>query len=168
MRALLFSALLGLGSPALAATNYCELTAHAEFLSTKVRVLVDCGVRDPSWVKDQVGDVAKFQSVVGALNHMSRHGWVFEQAYAVSHGNQKVYHYLMSREGDAPHQAEQVQAKLAIEILRPVYMAKNWTAAGTEWDSDIRTVQALLRAGNDWRSVREKAKKMKQPGTLSQ
>lgn len=36
--------------------------------------------------------------MVDAMNYMGKRGWVFEQAYVVTIGNQNVYHWLLSKE----------------------------------------------------------------------
>ena len=49
-------------------------------------------------VVDESGRLIKFNSMVDALNYMGERGWVFEQAYTVTAGNENVYHWLLSKE----------------------------------------------------------------------
>ena len=48
-------------------------------------------------LKDENGDKLIFNSMIDALNYMSKHGFEFVQAYAISVGGQNVYHYLLRR-----------------------------------------------------------------------
>ena len=91
-------ACIGLFSmPTYAAERYCLLLASSTFLSSKVKVEVDYGETTEKLRSDN-GKVAKFESVISALNYMSGEGWQFVDAYAITVGNQNVYHYLMRRE----------------------------------------------------------------------
>lgn len=85
---------------------FVELVGRqANLFSTKVKVNLDFGERS-AWasmgnkdgVVDESGRLIKFNSMVDALNYMGERGWVFEQAYTVTAGNENVYHWLLSKE----------------------------------------------------------------------
>lgn len=81
--------------------QYCMVLAHSKLLSTKVNITVDFGQEQSmwraEWIKDEEGKVVKFNSVIDALNYMNGEGWEFVNAYAISVGQQNVYHYVMKR-----------------------------------------------------------------------
>lgn len=79
---------------------YIEIVGMANFGGNKVSsITIDFGQEkgfgEDTRLRDGFGGVRKFNSMVAVLNWLARHGWEFQQAYAVSHGNQHVYHYLM-------------------------------------------------------------------------
>ena len=80
---------------------YCEIVGTEKFLSTKCTVMIDYGQEqkvfsDHSLV-DENGKRITFNSMVEALNFMSKLGWKFEHAYVVTHSQQNVYHWLLSK-----------------------------------------------------------------------
>lgn len=87
---------------------YCELVGTANFTGTKVKVAVDFGQK-VTWRSDQQlvgtdGKKLKFNSMVDAMNYMGRFNWKFIQAYAITHGNSNVYHFLLYK--DIIHESE--------------------------------------------------------------
>jgi hypothetical protein len=81
---------------------YAELVGTSRLFSTKVTVVIDYGEEkgffEDTRVRDEVtGKVAKFNSMVDALNYMGAKGWEFVQAYVVTIGNQNVYHWLLKK-----------------------------------------------------------------------
>ncbi len=77
--------------------EYCQILGESKFMSTKLTITVDYGQEWNGWtgrekVKDEEGKVKKFNSMIDALNYMSKEGWEFVQAYAFAVGNQNVYH----------------------------------------------------------------------------
>ena len=83
--------------------EYCMVLATSRFLSTKVTITVDFGQETHLFkytderIKDEQGNVIKFNSVIDALNYMAKQGWIFVNAYAVTISNQNVYHYVLRR-----------------------------------------------------------------------
>lgn len=79
--------------------KHCLLMATGKFLSKKVDLTIDYGQESTYFedmkIRDKNGKVIEFNSVMDALNYMSSIGWEFVDAYAVTTGNQNVYHYLM-------------------------------------------------------------------------
>ena len=49
-------------------------------------------------MKNSDGSNKDFNSMVDAMNYMGALGWNFEQAYAVTIGQQNVYHWLLRKE----------------------------------------------------------------------
>ncbi len=81
---------------------YCELVGTGNLLGTKVKVSVDFGQK-VTWLSDQQlvgedGKKIKFNSMVDAMNYMGRFKWKFIQAYAITHGNSNVYHFLLYKD----------------------------------------------------------------------
>uniref|UniRef100_F4C455 DUF4177 domain-containing protein n=1 Tax=Sphingobacterium sp. (strain 21) TaxID=743722 RepID=F4C455_SPHS2 len=104
--------------------QYCMVLAHQPLLSTKVKVSIDFGqevnIWRKDWIKNEEGKIVKFNSVIDALNYMNSEGWDFVNAYAITIGNQNVYHYVMKRKitseilqemTDNVKKAEEIEAK---------------------------------------------------------
>lgn len=93
---------------------YCDIIGYNKMLSNKVTVKVDFGEHTKAFadnrMKDpQTGKAKVFNSMVDALNFMSKYGWEFEQAYTVLVGEINYQHYLMKKpftELDEASQAE--------------------------------------------------------------
>jgi hypothetical protein len=84
--------------------NYCELVGTQKLLTGKVVVQVDFGQQSygkDNRLVDDKGEVMTFNSMVDAMNYMSKLGWEFEQAYVVTLGAgntaTNVYHWLLSK-----------------------------------------------------------------------
>lgn len=84
---------------------YCQIVGTAKFLSKKVTITIDYGQETKFFqfqdtrIKDETtGKVAVFNSMIDALNYMGEKGWEFVQAYAITLGNQNVYHFLLKKE----------------------------------------------------------------------
>lgn len=84
---------------------YVELLGYEKGLfSNKVTVTVDFGQDVSFWkqgrdnkIVDENGKDIVFNSMVDAMNFMGEKGWSFVQAYVVTHGNQNVYHWLLTK-----------------------------------------------------------------------
>src|SRR5829696_5105979 len=86
--------------------QYCEMTAQNKLFSRKVTIDVDRG-EERKWVsfkdtrvKDDLGKVKSFNSVVDALNFLGASGWKLVNAFLVTEGGNIVYHYMLKREFD--------------------------------------------------------------------
>lgn len=82
---------------------YCGLVGTTKLMSNKVKVQVDYGQETSFWkgisyMKDENGKNIEFNSMVDAMNYFGKQGWEFVQAYAVTMGNQNVYHWLLKKE----------------------------------------------------------------------
>lgn len=73
-------------------------------IGNKISVQIDFGEEKNFWgndgrdiLVDENGKDIKFNSMVDALNFMGARGWEFENAYAITVGNQHVYHWLISK-----------------------------------------------------------------------
>ena len=82
--------------------QYCEVVASGRFLSSKVTITVEFGEGGGMWtdkrIKDDQGEVQKFNSVVDALNYMGKNSWKVVNAFPVSSGNCNVYHFFFKKE----------------------------------------------------------------------
>jgi hypothetical protein len=80
---------------------YCEIVGTSQLFSTKVTIVIDYGQRmkwfEDNRAKDASGNKIVFNSMIDALNYMGKDGWEFAQAYAITMGQQNVYHYLMKK-----------------------------------------------------------------------
>ncbi|QHS58773.1 hypothetical protein [Chitinophaga agri] len=87
--------------------QYCEVVAQARMMSNKVTIDVDFGeerrlfeMKDHR-IKDELGKVKKFNSVVDALNYMGGIGWKLVNAFPItSSTGTNVYHFYFKREFD--------------------------------------------------------------------
>ncbi|MDM1345732.1 hypothetical protein [Myroides marinus] len=87
--------------------DYILIVGEGKLFSDKVSVKIDFGQntkyfssKEEMFIKDKDETRIKFNSMVDALNFLSRNGFQFVQAYAITIGNQNVYHYLMRKEND--------------------------------------------------------------------
>lgn len=82
--------------------EYVRIVGTSKLLTTKLTIEIDFGQRTKFFssgketiVKDMDGKPIDFNSMIDALNFMSKNGFEFVTAYALSVGNQNVYHYLL-------------------------------------------------------------------------
>lgn len=86
--------------------EYIQIVGTSKFMSTKVTIAIDFGQSTKFFsskgtqVKDENGKNVIFNSMIDALNFMSKNGYDFQTAYAFNVGNQNVYHYLMRKHKD--------------------------------------------------------------------
>lgn len=84
-------------------TNYIEIVGTSKLMSTKLTIEIDFGQRDKAFnFKDKVfmdaeGKNVEFNSMIDALNYFTDYGYEYLDAYAVTVGNQNVYHYLLRK-----------------------------------------------------------------------
>ncbi len=83
--------------------EYVQIVGTAKLLSNKVTIQIDFGQENKVFktkdtqVRDKDGRLMVFYSMIDALNFMSKNGYDFVEAYAVTIGNQNVYHYLLKK-----------------------------------------------------------------------
>ncbi|MCF1420314.1 hypothetical protein [Mangrovimonas futianensis] len=84
--------------------EYARIVGTSKFLSAKVTIQIDFGQdrtyfsqHNDTQLTDGNGKKIEFYSMIDALNFMDKHGYEFLQAYAITVGNQNVYHYLLRR-----------------------------------------------------------------------
>ena len=84
--------------------DYIEIVGIKRLLSPEVTISLEFGQQSNAWNKksttvvlDKYGQTVYFNSMIDALNFFSNYGYEFLAAYAVTHGNQNVYHYLMGK-----------------------------------------------------------------------
>jgi len=84
--------------------EHIQIVGTSKLLSTKVVVNIDFGQRDKFFktkdtqIRDENDKLVEFNSMIDALNFMSKNGYGFVQAYAITQGNQNVYHFLMRKD----------------------------------------------------------------------
>lgn len=87
---------------------YCMILGYATNLlgmGSKCSVQVDFGEGEGTWtggldntLVDENGKVIKFKSMIDAMNFLSRFGWRFLDAYAITLApNNHVYHWIMAK-----------------------------------------------------------------------
>ena len=83
---------------------YALVLATGRLFSKKVTISIDYGKQtrffQNTTERDENGKPIVFNTVVDALNYMKHNGWDFVDAYAITIGNQNVYHYLFERSKD--------------------------------------------------------------------
>lgn len=74
-------------------------------IGNKITVEIDFGLENFFWgrdgrneVIDENGKEKKFNTMVDAMNFMGERGWEYEDSYVISFGNQRVIHFLLSKE----------------------------------------------------------------------
>lgn len=83
--------------------EYILIVGNTNILNNKVTVFIDFGQENKSFsyndnrIKDENGQVMKFNSMIDALNFFSKNGYEFINAYAVTMQNANVYHYLLKK-----------------------------------------------------------------------
>jgi|SRR5579875_2228437 len=100
--------------------QYCEMVAMQKLLSRKVTIDIDNGedrklfsFKDTR-VRDELGKVKSFNSVVDALNYLGRLGWQLVNAFPVSDGTSSTgmtYHYIFKRQFDKSELSDDTAAK---------------------------------------------------------
>lgn len=102
---------ISIGVVANAQDKQDQMRVYAELLGTgtnflglnkNVKVTVDLGQPQSSLkgytIQDDNNKDIKFNSMVAAMNYMGQRGWIFVQAYTVSNGKDRVYHWLMYKD----------------------------------------------------------------------
>ena len=83
--------------------EYVQIVGTAKLFSKKVNIQIDFGQEDKLFstndtqVKDENGKLMTFNSMIDALNFMSKNGYDFVDAYTITISNQNVYHYLLKK-----------------------------------------------------------------------
>jgi len=84
--------------------DYIQIVGTSKLLSTKINVRLVFGQETKFFsskketdVLDENGKRVIFNSMIDALNFMSKHGYEYEDAYVLTVGNQNVYHYIMQK-----------------------------------------------------------------------
>jgi len=83
--------------------EYVQIVGTAKLFSKKVNIQIDFGQENKLFsakdtqVKNENGKLMKFNSMIDALNFMSKNGYNFVDAYAITISNQNVYHYLLKK-----------------------------------------------------------------------
>jgi hypothetical protein len=91
----------GIDINSLSDIKYVEIVGAFKFMSTKVTVYIDYGQKlklgTDQRIENETGKPMVFNSMVDALNFMEANGWVFVNNYAITSGQQNVYHFLLKR-----------------------------------------------------------------------
>lgn len=85
--------------------QYLQIVGTSKFLSKKLTIAIDIGQKtkyfssntDVTLLKDENGDGIIFNSMIDALNFMSKNGYDFVTANIITTEGQNVYHYLMKK-----------------------------------------------------------------------
>jgi hypothetical protein len=85
--------------------DYVQIVGTSRLLSNKVTVEIDFGQENKLFssdrdtrIKDANGKNMVFNSMIDALNFMTKNGYEFVQAFAFNtSNNQSVYHYLLRK-----------------------------------------------------------------------
>ncbi len=83
--------------------EYVQIVGTSKLLSNKVTINIDFGQENKIFsakdtqIKDANGKLTVFNSMIDALNFMSKCGYEFVNAYVLTAGSQNVYHYMMKK-----------------------------------------------------------------------
>ena len=82
---------------------FCDLISKKKFLSNKESITINYGNRDSLWKDDQIynlitSDLAKYSSIINALNYMGNEGWKVIGSYSTSSNSYLVEHYILKKE----------------------------------------------------------------------
>ena len=84
--------------------EYVQIVGTSRVLSNKLSIEIDFGQENKLFssdkdtrVKDVNGKNMIFNSMIDALNFMTKNGYEFVQAYAITIANQNVYFYLLRK-----------------------------------------------------------------------
>ena len=84
--------------------DYVQIVGTSKLLSTKLNIEIDFGQKtkffssgNETFLKDVDGKLIDFNSMIDALNFMSKNGFDFVNAYVITIGNQSVYHYILKK-----------------------------------------------------------------------
>ena len=82
--------------------EYVQIIGEFKPFRTKLMIRIDFGQKiklfssgDESFIKDKDGQVLDFNSMIDALNFMSKNGFEFVTAYVATIDTQNVYHYVL-------------------------------------------------------------------------
>lgn len=93
--------------------KYCEVLAIGKMFSHKVTIQVDFGDETGFFkdtrVRDNEGDVIKFNTLVDALNYMGTQNWKLVNAFPIETGGQNVLHFYFKKEYDVSELAPQTK-----------------------------------------------------------
>jgi hypothetical protein len=84
--------------------EFVQIVGTSKLFKNKVTIQLDFGQSvkffssgKETQIKDENGKRLSFNSMIDALNFMSKNGYDFVHAYAITIGNQNVYHYLLQK-----------------------------------------------------------------------
>lgn len=81
--------------------RYCEIARSQQHLNAKFSIQIDSGQAGKLFgynhMKDETGKPQLFNSMMDAMNYMSRQGWEFVQAYTLSDSD---YRFLLRRKAE--------------------------------------------------------------------
>ncbi len=84
--------------------EYVQIVGTSKMFTKKVTVELDFGQETKFFssakamrINDENGKQMEFNSMIDALNFMSKNGFEFVSAYTISVQNQNVYHYLLKK-----------------------------------------------------------------------
>ncbi len=82
--------------------DYVQIVGTSKIFSTKLTIQIDFGQKTKFFttgketvLKDEDGKAVDFNSMIDALNFMSKNGFEFVNAYVITISNQNVYHYML-------------------------------------------------------------------------
>ena len=86
------------------AEQYCSVNVYPRALSNRVTIEVDYGEARSVWknnrLKDEGGNVVKFNSYIDAMNYMGKQGWKLVNSMLITTGttNTGYYSYVFRKE----------------------------------------------------------------------
>jgi hypothetical protein len=84
--------------------DYVQIVGTSKPFSRKITIQIDFGqhvkffaTTKETRLLDENGKPLIFNSMIDALNFMSKNGYEFVQAYVITVGNSNIYHYLLRK-----------------------------------------------------------------------
>ena len=84
--------------------EYVQIVGNSRILSNKVKIEIDFGQENKYFssdkdtrIKDENGKDMVFNSMIDALNFMTKNGYEFVQANAYAVERQSIYHFLLRK-----------------------------------------------------------------------
>ena len=83
--------------------EFVQIVGTSKFMSTKLTIEIDFGQFNSFWttkdtqVKDENGKLLALNSMIDALNFMTKHGYYYVDSHALTIGNQNVYHFILQK-----------------------------------------------------------------------
>jgi hypothetical protein len=87
--------------------DYIQIVGTTKILSNKLNIHIDYGQEQRVFdmkdtpVLNKNGEKVEFKSMMDALNFMSKFGYEYADAYALTAGNGLVYYYVMKKKNES-------------------------------------------------------------------
>jgi hypothetical protein len=81
--------------------QFCQIIARPRLFSSRVTIDMDFGGEKRFWkdtrLKSKQGQIKKFNTIVDAMNFMTKEGWTFVNAYPVKTYGLEIFHLAFKK-----------------------------------------------------------------------